>query len=77
MRRKLVRHYQQLRLGEEEINADMVKQAFFNKDKPVDQLLLMWLINHHEKLLHYREILTIIHKKTVRHQRFASQKVNI
>ncbi len=51
MRGKLVRHYQQLRLGDEAISADMVKQAFLNYDKPKEQHSLMWLIDHHNKIM--------------------------
>ncbi|OMP75494.1 phage integrase SAM-like domain-containing protein [[Flexibacter] sp. ATCC 35208] len=51
VRAKLVWHYQQLRLGDEGINADMVKQTFLNYDKPVEQHSLMWLIGHHNEIM--------------------------
>ncbi|RFM31847.1 hypothetical protein DXN04_27190 [Chitinophaga silvisoli] len=51
VRAKLVRHYQQLRLGNEGINADMVKEAFLNDDKPAEQHSLMWLIGYHNEIM--------------------------
>lgn len=51
VRAKLVRHYQQLRLGNEGINTDMEKEAFLDDDKPVEQHSLMWLIGHHNEIM--------------------------
>ncbi len=51
MRGKRVRHYQQLRLGDEVISADMVKQAFLNYNKPEEQHSLIWLIDYYNKIM--------------------------
>jgi site-specific recombinase XerD len=56
VRAKLVRHYQQLRLGDTVLTAEMVKAAFLNTDKPEEQHSLLWLAAQHNTMM--KEVLT-------------------
>lgn len=51
VRGKLVRHYQQLRLGDDAVTADMVKRAFLNNDKTGEPRSLLWLVTQHNTMM--------------------------
>jgi hypothetical protein len=51
VRGKLVRHYQQLRLGDDLITAEAVKNAFLGDGKEQEQHSLLWLVSLHNTMM--------------------------
>lgn len=51
VRGKLIRSYQELRLKDEPVTAELVKKTFLHVDKPVDQKTLLWLVNQHNIIM--------------------------